>query len=258
MIKEIISPSADNRFVMQASQYEFPYHYIADGSPPLYRDLVQIRSLDWGAEYLSVLDTVASHVIDRSVENVLDAGCGDGRLVGRLRRCGFQHSYYGVDLVKSAIDFAKAFNPSENFECQSLEEIDNLFDCVTLIEVLEHIPDEEVSQFMGNLVQKIKPGGILILTVPSDVRPVHKKHFRHYNKKLVIDTLCACGLEVEKIEGVYKEDFWIKLLLKLRSNGIFTVSNRRIQTLISTLVYRRQTSLTEAQSTHWCIIGKKC
>ena len=143
-------------FDMQASQYDFPYHYIPDGTPLCYEDLIQMRGLGWGAEYLSVLDKVASIASEKSVENILDAGCGDGRLVGRLRKLGFQNEYHGVDLVKSAINFAKAFNPKENFECNSLENISDLFDCVTLIEVLEHIPDEEVPKFMKIICEKLK------------------------------------------------------------------------------------------------------
>lgn len=247
----------DELFDMQASQYDFPYHYIPDGSPSSYEDLVQMRSLGWGAEYLSVLDKVASIVSNRSVKTILDAGCGDGRLVGRLRRCGFQNSYHGVDLVKSAINFAKAFNPGENFECNSLEEISELFDCVTLIEVLEHIPNEEVSTFMKLILKKLKPNAVLVLTVPSDTRPVNKKHFRHYSKDMVINTLETHGLEVEKIEGVYKEDWLVKLLLRITSNSIFTISSRRIQAFISRRIYSRQSSLNESQSTHWCVVGKK-
>ena len=126
-----------------------------------------------------------------------------------------------------------------------------------MIEVLEHIPDEEVPKFMKIICEKLKSNGVLILTVPSDVRQVNKKHFRHYDKDLVINTLEDCGLKIENIEGIYKEDWLVRLLLKINSNSLYTISNRHIQAFISKRIHSRQSSLNESSSTHWCAVGKK-
>ena len=51
---------------------------------------------------------------------------------------------------------------------------------MTAIEVLEHIPPQEVSSFIKNLVERTSIGGHVILSVPTTVKPLTEKHYRHY------------------------------------------------------------------------------
>jgi len=51
----------DNKGKLQSDQYKFPYHYIPFSENENYSDLVISRSIDWGLEYLMVLDKHCSY-----------------------------------------------------------------------------------------------------------------------------------------------------------------------------------------------------
>jgi hypothetical protein len=73
----------DSKFVIQASQYEFPYHYLphfsANGTPRLHRYLA------WGLDYLTYTSFVVEQIRQISPRSLLDIGCGDGRLINVVK-----------------------------------------------------------------------------------------------------------------------------------------------------------------------------
>jgi len=60
---------------------------------------------------------------------------------------------------------------------------------VTLIEVMEHIPDENMPVFIRKVINKISPGGNLIISVPTKNAPLARKHYHHYDLSLLQETL---------------------------------------------------------------------
>lgn len=125
--------------------------------------------------------------------NILDVGCGNGRLFGALRENKngnlsgsltsmggaklpeFQFNYTGIDISEKIIDEAnKQFintkynpkfltedilNPSSNF----IKE--NKFDAVFAIAVLNHIPSRELRELaIQNIYKLLKPNGYLLMT----------------------------------------------------------------------------------------------
>jgi SAM-dependent methyltransferase len=58
-------------------------------------------------------------------------------------------------------------DPDTSPDFATLDEIDDAFDCVVAIEVIEHLPVEEVIGWLQALVSKTKPGGRLMLTTPN-------------------------------------------------------------------------------------------
>jgi SAM-dependent methyltransferase len=115
--------------------------------------------------------------------SVLDVGCGDGYLLNRLADSLPNHAdLLGVDLDNRAIAFARAFGCERRFDVIDARDIDEQFDVVTSIEVLEHVPDDETEEFCETLLRRVRPGGHLIITVPSDASDVTPKHWRHYNE----------------------------------------------------------------------------
>jgi SAM-dependent methyltransferase len=43
------------------------------------------------------------------------------------------------------------------------------FDVITMLAVLEHVPPQELPELVGSCGQRIKPGGLLIITAPAPV-----------------------------------------------------------------------------------------
>lgn len=166
---------------IQAEQYRFPYHYLVDLER---RDFV--RNLDWGLDYLTYMQKVLELVRRYIQEDVLDVGCGDGFLLYNLARHTSVlegRSAVGIDVDGQAIGFARAFTFGLDitFLEQDLGAYDVPHRLITAVETFEHIPDEDLDTFISNIDRLLRPGGHLIVSVPSKVRPVIEKHFRHYD-----------------------------------------------------------------------------
>ena len=95
---------------------------------------------------------------------VLDIGCGDGALFHLLGN----HIREGIGLDPTLSSHVQG----QNFELipgnfpDALTETEP-FDVITMLAVLEHIPEPELHSFADNCVFRLKPGGLLIITTPS-------------------------------------------------------------------------------------------
>lgn len=204
------------RFLMQAQKYGFPYHYLADVSPD---GIISIyRQLAWGLEYMTYMTWVRDRILDIDPHNLLDVGCGDGRLCDLLGSWGGR--YVGVDLAEQAIAFARAFNPGGAFVIGSASDVPGTFDVLACVEVLEHIPDHDLSGFVAGLRQKVSPRGALLVTVPTVVRPVTPKHYRHYTLELLEEHL-ASEFDLVSHTYLFQCGYQTGLLTRLLSNRWF-------------------------------------
>jgi ubiquinone/menaquinone biosynthesis C-methylase UbiE len=94
----------------------------------------------------------------------LDVGCGTGRWLRRYRQLGF--SPVGVDatigMLRSARSHGTACPLAAGFAYQ-LPFSDNVFDCVSDITVVQHIPHNSQPDALCEMVRVLKPGGKMIL-----------------------------------------------------------------------------------------------
>jgi SAM-dependent methyltransferase len=174
--------SKDHRFEIQTSRYEFPYHYLPtldeSGTISIH------RAMYWGLDYLTYISFAVDLITDKlKAQSVLDVGCGDGRLLNMLK--GKVPCLAGVDVLEQAILFARAFNPDLEFFVGDVSLVPGEFQVITLIEVMEHIPDGEYPEFINKVVEKTLPGGRLVVSVPTTNMPLNRKHYRHYNLPLL-------------------------------------------------------------------------
>lgn len=199
MQKQLSQKEKKQIFSEQNNQYEFPYHHIphilADGSA------TRLRYLDWGFDYLACQLHVKQFVESQNINSVLEVGCGDGAIIGSISKNITQCR--GIDLSERAIKQAKAFYPDIKFSTENTDEIKEKFDAVIAIEVLEHIPDDEVNSFLLSLGKKTNKGGYMYISVPSINLPLYKKHYRHYDVNLLKSQIDQSGLDVEFIELRY-------------------------------------------------------
>ena len=212
------------QFLIQSKAYAFPYHYLADVSPDgtisIYRQLV------WGLEYMTYMIWVRDQILRIRPRNLLDVGCGDGRLCSLLE--AWSGRYVGVDLSEQAIAFARAFNPGAEFIVGSASDVPGTFGVVACVEVLEHIPDQDLAGFVASLREKVSPQGGLLVSVPTIVRPVSPKHYRHYTLELLREHLgayfdivshvylCRCGYQTDLLNRLLSNRLFILHWSKLR------------------------------------------
>lgn len=180
---------------VQEDQYIFPYHYISLYLER-YRRLLHLH-------YLLKLSHLHSIITSLDINTILDVGCGDGRLCYELRNTHIK--YTGLDFSERAIDFAKSFNKHAEFHTNTIENYIGFrqFDCITLIDVIEHVPPVDVKHLIDSVQQVLKPGGWLIITVPSINLPLSAKHYQHFTAS-DLSNLIPLGLHVVEKYGLEK------------------------------------------------------
>ena len=135
---------------------------------------------------------------------VLDAGCGTGINLRLLREFG---DVDGVDNSELAISFCHALG-EESVRQADLCDLpfeSGSYDLVTALDVLEHIEDDRGA--LAELVRVCRPGGRLLLTVPSfpslwSDHDIVNHHVRRYHPRDFRELVSETGLNIQHESGM--------------------------------------------------------
>jgi SAM-dependent methyltransferase len=140
----------------------------------------------WFVGRRKILLDIASAVLPPSKDRlVIDVGCGTG-----ANAAAFAHRYrcVGIDISDEAIQAAKSRFPGVEFICGAapadLGDLARQADLFVVSDVIEHIADE--LRFVSDLVAAMKPGALLLITVPADpaLWTQHDESFGHFRRYL--------------------------------------------------------------------------
>ena len=171
----------DDLQFIQEKEYNFPYHYIPSLSGGRFS---QTKYWSWGFRYLGGIKIVIDQLNKLEFESIIDIGCGDGRFLRDFHEKFPSKRCKGIDYSDQAIQLVKAMNPYLNYQCIDIvnNRFEEKYDVATAMEVLEHIPPNELGEFIKSIVSILNTNGVLILTVPSNNLPVQDKHYQHFSK----------------------------------------------------------------------------
>jgi 2-polyprenyl-3-methyl-5-hydroxy-6-metoxy-1,4-benzoquinol methylase len=217
---------------LQENQYEYPYHYI----PSIENDkLSQVKYWSWGFRYMGGIKVVVEEVLEKEFNSLIDIGCGDGRFLRDLNGVYDNKKMVGVDYSARAIDLARAMSPNVKYVCENILERDitDRFGMATLIEVLEHIPPEDIENFLDATCRLLAEQATLIATVPHVNKSVSDKHYQHFDRSKLQRLLEP---RFEKLKFIYFDDIKSNLLKYFQSivggNGNhFVITNKYIMSL---------------------------
>ncbi len=111
---------------------------------------------------------LAERYLDRETR-ILDFGAGDGdflrAVIGRgYRAAGYEFSQ-GRALQQTGDELAD--NPAFLGLVYGEEPADP-FDCLFLVEVIEHVLDDQIDETFNRIRQRLRPGALLVVTTPND------------------------------------------------------------------------------------------
>jgi len=167
---------------------------------------------------------------------VLEVGCADGALLGRLRAAGYEVA--GVEVSKDACE--RAWDRGLPVFCGTLEEMpgDDTFDLVFAGHLIEHTLDPLATATA--IADRLRPGGVAYLETPNvgslDARLWrHRWGLIHYPRHLylfdrrTLTALCErAGLRVEQLRWEPNPCGWaLSLQGALRRAGIDRSRNPR-------------------------------
>ncbi len=143
--------------------------------------------LGWAAKWyvrvrlkMSPLDEVADLCPEEGT--IYDLGCGTGLFAHMLRLGSDKRRIFATDLSEKRIEIARKTAPPSSqltFEAKNALEADlSNADCITIVDLLHHMPYPLQDELLRKAAGALPPGGILVLK-DLDKRPLWKYWF-HY------------------------------------------------------------------------------
>lgn len=135
----------------------------------------------------------------RTDAHVLDIGAGTGATAAALRQDGFEDLAV-ADIHVQGLRYAASQGLGPLYQLDLMRpSFSDEFDLVSMFDVLEHFADPV--RVLGNVVSMLRPGGLLIATVPAymalwSAHDVAAGHHRRYNRGTLRADLSAAGLSV--------------------------------------------------------------
>jgi 2-polyprenyl-6-hydroxyphenyl methylase / 3-demethylubiquinone-9 3-methyltransferase len=134
-----------------------PLHKIGPARLSFIRDAIVAELKPAPQQGLRVLDGIS----------ILDIGCGGGLVAEPLARLGARVT--GIDPAHDTVAAAAAHAHAQGLtidyraaRAETLRDAGEMFDVVTCLEVVEHVPD--VRAFLAVATALVRPGGVLILS----------------------------------------------------------------------------------------------
>ena len=131
---------------------------------------------------------------------ILEIGCGTGHNLDMLGRFGAVDAVE-MDAAARAVASERLGRPATMSTLPGLEGVERgAYDLVALLDVLEHVDQDEAS--LVSIAERLKPGGRVLLTVPAhpwmwSAHDVVNHHKRRYTRKGFRRVIEAAGLKVE-------------------------------------------------------------
>lgn len=217
--------SEDAVHLGQEELYDFPYHHLPHYSR---KGPLCSRRLDWGMDYMHLLEVVLELLKGVSPQSLCDIGCGDGRLAAEASRLEGIGVLSGLEISERASSFARGFAPRAAVTTGDFSAMDETYEAVTCIEVLEHVSDADTDAFVDDLVRLVSPGGTLIVSVPSKNAPVSPKHYRHYSLADLDDAFARQKLAPVDVRFVGSARSQSEILSRFLSNRLYVLDVPRL------------------------------
>ena len=188
-IQKIQNSKKNKHFKAQHPEVNLPPDYLIYESFQIDYQKYYTESIDT-AKWL--VDHFKKH-IDLSNKQILDWGCGHGRIIRHLPMIiGNGCRYFGTDYNKQSIDWCSKNIPNIQFNLNSLDAQlpyeDNRIDVIYGISIFTHLSEQLHYDWYKKLYRILKPNGIMFLTTQGDnfKEKLTSAELKQYNNKQLI------------------------------------------------------------------------
>jgi SAM-dependent methyltransferase len=136
-----------------------------------------------------------------NVSSFLEVGCGTGFVLSGIARAYPTLALSGSEIFLAGLSYAAERVPSAHFMQMDARRVPFVqeFDAIGAFDVLEHIKEDET--VLAQLHDAIKPGGVLLLTVPQhpwlwSASDEYACHVRRYTRAEIEQKVKASGFEL--------------------------------------------------------------
>lgn len=122
---------------------------------------------------------------------LIDIGCGSGALLASFSNTIDGWSLFGQDLTDNHLSYLNGIRGFQKLYTRDIQEVDKKFDLVTMVHVLEHIPNPVSA--LKTAKKLLKPNGAILIQVPNcQITPLdllvadHASHFTTQDFKCML------------------------------------------------------------------------
>jgi SAM-dependent methyltransferase len=133
--------------------------------------------------------------------NFLEVGCGTGFVLSGIARACPKLALSGSEIFLAGLSHAAERVPSAHFMQMDARRVPFVeeFDAIGAFDVLEHIKEDET--VLAQLHSALKPGGVLLLTVPQhpwlwSASDKYACHVRRYSRKEIEQKVLTAAFEL--------------------------------------------------------------
>jgi SAM-dependent methyltransferase len=157
------------------------------------------------------------------VSKFLEVGCGTGFVLSGISHACPKLDLSGSEIFLAGLDYAAERVPFAHFmqiDARLVPFVEE-FDAIGAFDVLEHIEEDQV--VLAELHRAIKPGGVLLLTVPQhpwlwSASDEYACHVRRYTRAEIEQKVLAAGFELLRSSSFVSSLLPAMLISRLLNN----------------------------------------